>query len=901
MKNKKLGINEKESSLLKSNSQLENELADISSEWNNLIINANPDFIFSIDRTGRFTSVNDTLCKAMRISHARIIGKTNAEIGFSKEICKEWEGLHAQVYQSNSTVESITSAPRPDGNIYFYKVILHPLHDAHGNITGIGGIMRDITEYKEINDELKKSQREFYKVMQNAPDIIGIYSEGKVVFINKKGIELLKGNSKEDIPGKFMLEFVHKHFEDLVKNRAQAVEKKQVALSALEEKFICLDGSFIDVEVRAIPIRFMKKESVLVIARDISERKKAETAIKMERSLFRTVIDNIPDSIYVKDINGRKIIANPQELKYMGVATEEEAIGKTDFDVYSEENAELYAIDDNIVLKKGRTILNHIEFLFDNQNQKHWLLTSKVPLRNEQNEIIGLVGIGHNITDQHRMNEQLSENKERLNKIIQSSSDWVWELDMDGKYTYCSDKVENILGYSARELIGKTPFELMPKNESKKVEAYFKEIIHEKDHIIDLERWHFHKDGHQVCLLTNVYPFFDQQGNLKGYLGIDKNITNRKIAEKQIKELNEKLNTLIEAIPDAIFFKDSEGRWTIINGSAKKIFRLDNDDWVGKNDMELALQYPDFASIHQVCIQSDKESWQSGKLTDYYEIITDKEGICHQYQVRKVPLFESDGKRKGLVIIKQDISKSKSEEQRLRLLETVILNSTEGIVIASVDNKDLMNPKAIFVNDAYLKITGYEREELIGKPPVMMQGVNTDKNEINRINEAFKKREACEIEIINYKKNGESFWARIAVAPVLDEKGDPLYWIGITKDITDSKKQEQKIKKAIIAAQEQEKYFIGRELHDNIAQLLIGSLLTLGMVKPVTEKDSLWLKETSEHIHNSIDEIRKLSHHLAPATFKGESLAITINDLCESRVKNKSREPFVLAICTTIS
>lgn len=888
MKGKKVGIQENNSSHLNLGIQVENPSLGISNEWNDLIINANPDLIFSIDRNGRFTSANDTLCKAMHISHADILGKTSAEIGFSKEICDEWEELDKEVYKTNAAVESITSAPRPDGVIYFYKVILHPLHDVGGSIIGIGGIVRDITDYKDIKDELKKSQREFYTVVQNAPDIIGIHCEGKVVFINKKGIELLKGNTKEDILGKQIFEFVHDDFRHLVMNRVEAIIKDQTPLGSLEEKFVCLDGSFIDVEVRTIPIRFLKKESVLIIARDISGRKKAEEALRMERSLFRTVIDNIPDSIYVKDTEGRKIIANPQELKYMGVNSETEAIGKTDFDIYPAEQAVSFDRDDQLVLKKGKTVLNKVELIFDQQKQRNWLLSSKVPLRNEQNEIIGLVGIGHNITERQKMIEQLNESKERLDKIIQSSSDWVWEVDAQGKYTYCSDKVERILGYTADEIIGKTPFDLMPENESKKMGEIFSEIVHKKELIVDLENWNVHKNGQLVCMLTNGYPVFDNEGNLKGYIGVDKDITIRKNAEKVLNEYIEKLRILIELIPYIIIFKDGNGRWMIINEKARKRYGFTDSEWLGKTDLQMARERSDYAKLHMDMNYQDEKAWEKRATYIFDTVGTHKNGIGYTHEITKVPLFETNGDRKGILVIVNDITQRKKEESHLKLLETVILNATDAIVITEVQATDITGPRIVFVNEAYLKMTGYSREEILGNTPRILQGINTDKNELKKMHQAIVENQPCEIEVINYKKNGEEFWTSIAISPVLDDKGKAVYWVGIKRDITESKKQEQNVKKAILSAQENEKYFIGRELHDNVAQLLIGSLLSLGMVKALTEKDTNWLKDTNDTIHTAIDEIRRLSHHLAPASFKGNSFSVAVEDFLNSNpIKSK--------------
>jgi PAS domain S-box-containing protein len=124
-----------------------------------------------------------------------------------------------------------------------------------------------------------------------------------------------------------------------------------------------------------------------------------EHELSRERSLLRTLVYNLPDSIYVKDAAGRKTLANPANVRNAGRQTEAEVLGKTDFDLFPRETAERFAADDQRVLQSGQPVLNREETFRDAQGAEHWLLTSKVPLRDEGDQIIGLVGIGHDITE----------------------------------------------------------------------------------------------------------------------------------------------------------------------------------------------------------------------------------------------------------------------------------------------------------------------------------------------------------------------------------------------------------------------------------------------------------------------------------------------------------------------
>jgi PAS domain S-box-containing protein len=133
--------------------------------------------------------------------------------------------------------------------------------------------------------------------------------------------------------------------------------------------------------------------------------------------LLRTVIDNIPDSIYCKDTAGRKTLVNLTELQYSRTTSETEIIGKTDFDLYPKELAEAFFADDQTVLQTGQPVLNREEYVLDNNGMKKWLLTSKLPMKDEAGNITGLVGIGRDITIRRQTEEELKLKNEELSSL----------------------------------------------------------------------------------------------------------------------------------------------------------------------------------------------------------------------------------------------------------------------------------------------------------------------------------------------------------------------------------------------------------------------------------------------------------------------------------------------------
>lgn|GEM_PF-2281492 len=139
--------------------------------------------------------------------------------------------------------------------------------------------------------------------------------------------------------------------------------------------------------------------------------------------------------------------------------------------------------------------------------------------------------------------------------------------------------------------------------------------------------------------------------------------------EAELTQSRENLRTLIEAIPDAIFFKDGAGRWLVINETAKKLFRLEKHPWQGRTDTELGRDRPEFQPIHDACIISDEKAWQTGQHSIAPEFIQDPTDVIREFEVHKLPLFHPDGRRKGLVIAGRDMTVRRRAEEAQRLAE----------------------------------------------------------------------------------------------------------------------------------------------------------------------------------------------------------------------------------------
>lgn len=178
--------------------------------------------------------------------------------------------------------------------------------------------------------------------------------------------------------------------------------------------------------------------------------------------------------------------------------------------------------------------------------------------------------------------EDLRTSRAHYRRLVESTNDWIWEVDAAGRYTYSSPQVEQILGYGPDEIIGKTPFDLMPPEEASRVSAIFNGFIEKQEPFQNLESTNLHKNSSNVILETNASPIFDRRGTLIGYHGIDRDITRRKQAERETAKQQAELDSIFAASPVGISLIHDR---RLIRGNARlyEITGCSEDELIGKD------------------------------------------------------------------------------------------------------------------------------------------------------------------------------------------------------------------------------------------------------------------------------------------------------------------------------
>lgn len=288
-------------------------------------------------------------------------------------------------------------------------------------LTSVGSQIASAIERKRAEDELRESENIFRRVFNESADPILLLDETGFTNCNAATVSILGYSTKKELLNKRPWELSPEKQPDGLLSSIKAEMMINEAIEKGYNRFEWIhkkkDGSDLPVEVMLTSIQLKGKPILYTVWRDITERMQAEEKLRNERLLLRTVIDNIPATIYCKDVDGHKTLANRAELKMIGAKSEDEVLGKTDFDLYPKEIADEFFADDQTVIKNLEPVINREELFIDGKGEQRWLLTSKIPMLDDYGGVIGLVGIGRDITERVKITKEIQERNEQLTKL----------------------------------------------------------------------------------------------------------------------------------------------------------------------------------------------------------------------------------------------------------------------------------------------------------------------------------------------------------------------------------------------------------------------------------------------------------------------------------------------------
>ena len=275
----------------------------------------------------------------------------------------------------------------------------------------------------------------------------------------------------------------------------------------------------------------------LGISRDITRHKDVEEALEHERDRLRTLIDNLPDLIFIKDASYRLVTVNRAFMRHFGAASEAEVIGKTDFDLCPKDLAQQYRLDDERVILAGETLLNREEESLAPGGGRILTLTTKVPLRDSRGMLVGLVGIGRDISERKQTEDALKQSEWLYHSLVDNLPIYVLRKDLDGRITFANSTACQLLGLPLDDILGKTDYDFFPRELAEKYRADDKSVIESGQAFSDIEE---NRSGERKSWFeVRKTPVRDPAGRVAGSQAIFWDVTQRQQALLDLAEAKE--------------------------------------------------------------------------------------------------------------------------------------------------------------------------------------------------------------------------------------------------------------------------------------------------------------------------------------------------------------------------
>ena len=280
-------------------------------------------------------------------------------------------------------------------------------------------------------------------------------------------------------------------------------------------------------------------QKVKSLERQVSESQHIQETLKSNQAILYAAIENLPFDFFALDENGRYFLQNSVCVKHWG-----DVIGKVPEELDIDKDTKKLWIENNRRAFSGETVKGEVQYAANDQAGFYFNIISPIK---DKGRIRGILGINLDITDLKKIEKQLWESRQRFLSLVETTSDWIWEVDRSGTYIFSNQKVKDILGYDRHAVIGKKPFDFMPPHEARKVAKRFNEFSKSRRAFSGLENINLHKDGREIVLETNGVPVFNENGKYLGYRGIDRDITERKLAENALEQINTELENRVAA------------------------------------------------------------------------------------------------------------------------------------------------------------------------------------------------------------------------------------------------------------------------------------------------------------------------------------------------------------------
>jgi PAS domain S-box-containing protein len=482
--------------------------------------------------------------------------------------------------------------------------------------------------------------------------------------------------------------------------------------------------------------------------------------------------------------------------------------------------------------------------------------------------------IGRDITNLKRTEEALIKSNERFYYATKATSDAIWEWNLKTNEILWGENYYPMFGYSSENKynhISNWYIRIHPED-CEKVIKTINNCIENGETIWSQEYRYKHADGHYVWVLDKGIILKDKDNKPERMIGAMQDNTQRKLWEDKLIQSETRFKSMVQDSSDMTCIINIDGDYEYVSPSAINVLGFTPEYFIGKNAFQFI--HPD--DIEEA-VMGLKSIYDINAITLEPFRFQNSKGEWRWIETRLSNQLNNQH-IKGIIANSRDVTEKINTQNELRTLALIAQQTNDPVLLTDT------NRRIVWVNEAFINLYKYKREEIIGKnPQQLLKGTDTKDSDLKKIEQAILTKSLCHTDILYYTKNQEKRLVEVQIQPVFNEKGKLINYFSIHHDITEKRKlqlklqKEQKekqlnITKAVIAAQERERNELGKELHDNVNQLLTTAKLYLQLIKNDSSDADDLLAKSMEILNSAILDIRRLSHVLTYSSVEFLSL-----------------------------
>ena len=755
----------------------QNALQESEKRYRQVVENAT-EIIYTVDEKGNFTYANPTGLKVTGYSLEELRRFNYMDLVVPEHRERVTEIYINQLRQRIPTTHVEFPFLNKAGGITWFSQNASLVIE-EGKVVGFHIIARDVTERKKVEQALAESERRYRNLVENAPDVIfTLASDGTIASLNP---------AFERITGWSRAEWLHKQFTSILHpdDLSRGLELFEHVLKGeetapFEFRVLNKSGDYLTAEFTVTPqTQHGSVIGILGIARDISERKGAEEALRWSEETARALLNATTDSVFLIDSGGSVLALNEMAAKRLN-ARVDEMLGACLYDFLPSDLAKRRKTRFDEVFRTGKPVY------FEDERQGIWFDNCVYPISDVSGKVMKLAIYGRDVTEQKRTEEALQKSEEKYRTILEAIEEGYYEVDLNGNFTFFNDSLCRMLGYTRAELMSMNNRQYMDKETARKVYEVFSRLYATGEPYEAFDWEITRKDGTKRFHDSSVSLIRNAQGECIGFRGIARDVTQRKQAEERLRLQS----AALEAAANAIIITNREGMIEWANPSFTMLTGYSDKEVVGRNPRGLIKSGEQNQAFY-------KDLWDTilaGKVWRGQIINRRKGGSLYTEEMTITPLPNERGEISRFIAIKQDITERKRAEEALRESEERFRELYDGAPVGYHEYDS--EGRITRVNRTDLEMLGYTAEEMIGQP---IWKFNVGEEIVRQ--QVLEKLSGLRppgrgLERAYKRKDGTTFPVLIEDRLIRDEKGK-ITGIRVTiQDITDRKRADEALRQA---------------------------------------------------------------------------------------------------------